>query len=144
MEEQKKSDASLTDVERLVLELSTVRFANQEPLRSRMFVLHNDWLKTESRFIKRWENVMSRCGSCIRRVQTNVLKHYYDAIWSKDSGLELWKVDGQDGRPLFRLKEVAEKSVVAEAEMKQGSEADLKQPPKKAATKRRGRPKKSK
>ena len=126
-------------IEDLVLQLSKVRFANQEPLRSEMFEQHNVWLKDNSRFIRRWENVKSRCGSCIRRTQTNLLKHYYDAVWNSDSGLELWKVDSQDGRPLFKMKEV----VVPEQEMVKESEAHLKHPPK-TATKRRGRPKKSK
>ena len=133
----------MSKIEELVLELSRVRFANQEPLRTQMFEQHNAWLKDDSRFIRRWENVKSRCGTCIRRTQTNLLKHYYDAVWSSDSGLELWKVDGQDGRPLFKKKEIVEKAVVSEAEMEQGSEAVLKHPPK-TATKRRGRPKKSK
>ena len=152
----------MTELEKLVLALSENRFAINNPLRSEMFEQHNTWLKGDSRFIKRWENVNNRCGSCIRRTQTNLLKHYYDAVWDESSSLELRVIDSQDGRPVFKKKSASSRvvdSVVPKAieqneltseDKKEvetnGSEANVKQPPKQesAPKKRRGRPKKSK
>jgi len=139
----------MTELEKLVLALSETRFASGEPLRSQMFEQHNAWLKDNGRFIRRWENVKSRCGTCIRRTQTNLLKHYYDVIWDESSNLELRVLDSQDGRPVFKKKAVLP-CVGHEVETQEvetnGSEANVKQPPKKesAPKKRRGRPKKSK
>ena len=139
----------MTELEKLVLALSETRFAAGEPLRSQMFEQHNAWLKDNGRFIRRWENVKSRCGTCIRRAQTNLLKHYYDSVWDESSSLELRVIDSQDGRPVFKKKAVLP-CVGHEVESQEvetnGSEANVKQPPKKesAPKKRRGRPKKSK
>ena len=139
----------MTELEKLVLALSETRFAVSEPLRSQMFEQHNAWLKDNGRFIRRWENVKSRCGTCIRRTQTNLLKHYYDVIWDESSNLELRVLDSQDGRPVFKKKAVLP-CVGHEVETQEvetnGSEANVKQPPKKesAPKKRRGRPKKAK
>lgn len=139
----------MTQLEKLVLALSENRFAASEPLRSQMFEQHNAWLKDNGRFIRRWENVKSRCGTCIRRTQTNLLKHYYDVIWNESSNLELRVLDSQDGRPVFKKKAVLP-CVGHEVESQEvetnGSEANVKQPPKKesAPKKRRGRPKKAK
>lgn len=139
----------MTQLEKLVLALSENRFAAGEPLRSQMFEQHNAWLKDNGRFIRRWENVKSRCGTCIRRTQTNLLKHYYDVIWNESSNLELRVLDSQDGRPVFKKKAVLP-CVGHEVESQEvetnGSEANVKQPPKKesAPKKRRGRPKKAK
>ena len=139
----------MTELEKLVLALSETRFASGEPLRSQMFEQHNAWLKDNGRFIRRWENVKSRCGTCIRRTQTNLLKHYYDVIWNESSNLELRVLDPQDGRPVFKKKAVLP-CVGHEVESQEvetnGSEANVKQPPKKesAPKKRRGRPKKAK
>ena len=164
----------MTELEKLVLALSETRFAAGEPLRSQMFEQHNAWLKDNGRFIRRWENVKSRCGTCIRRTQTNLLKHYYDVVWNESSSLEIRVIDSQDGRPVFKKKSASSRvvdSVVPKAieqneltseDKKEvetnGSEANVKdkqrselvneenQPPKKesAPKKRRGRPKKSK
>ena len=151
----------MTELEKLVLALSETRFAAGEPLRSQMFEQHNAWLKDNGRFIRRWENVKSRCGTCIRRTQTNLLKHYYDVVWDESSSLEIRVIDSQDGRPVFKKKAVLP-CVGHEVESQEveanGSEANVKdkqrselvneenQPPKKesAPKKRRGRPKKSK
>jgi len=139
----------MTELEKLVLALSETRFASGEPLRSQMFEQHNAWLKDNGRFIRRWENVKSRCGTCIRRTQTNLLKHYYDVIWDESSSLELRVLDSQDGRPVFKKKAVLP-CVGHEMESQEvetnGSEANVKRPPKKesAPKKRRGRPKKAK
>ena len=139
----------MTQLEKLVLALSENRFAASEPLRSQMFEQHNAWLKDDGRFIRRWENVKSRCGTCIRRTQTNLLKHYYDVIWDESSSLELRVLDSQDGRPVFKKKAVLP-CVGHEVESQEvetnESEANVKQPPKKesAPKKRRGRPKKAK
>jgi hypothetical protein len=90
------------------------------------------------------------------------LKHYYDAVWDESSSLELRVIDSQDGRPVFKKKSASSRVVdsVVPKEIEQneltsedkkevetnGSEANVKQPPKKesAPKKRRGRPKKSK
>lgn len=139
----------MTELEKLVLALSETRFASGEPLRSQMFEQHNAWLKENGRFIRRWENVKSRCGTCIRRTQTNLLKHYYDVVWDESSSLEIRVIDSQDGRPVFKKKAVLP-CVGHEVESQEvetnGSEANVKQPPKKesAPKKRRGRPKKAK
>ena len=139
----------MTQLEKLVLALSETRFAAGEPLRSQMFEQHNAWLKDNGRFIRRWENVKSRCGTCIRRTQTNLLKHYYDVIWNESSNLELRVLDSQDGRPVFKKKAVLP-CVGHEVESQEvetnGSEANVKRPPKQesAPKKRRGRPKKAK
>jgi hypothetical protein len=139
----------MTELEKLVLALSETRFAAGEPLRSQMFEQHNAWLKDNGRFIRRWENVKSRCGTCIRRTQTNLLKHYYDVVWDESSSLEIRVIDSQDGRPVFKKKAVLP-CVGHEVESQEvetnGSEANVKQPPKKesAPKKRRGRPKKAK
>jgi len=139
----------MTELEKLVLALSETRFASGEPLRSQMFEQHNAWLKDNGRFIRRWENVKSRCGTCIRRTQTNLLKHYYDVVWDESSSLEIRVIDSQDGRPVFKKKAVLP-CVGHEVESQEvetnGSEANVKQPPKKesAPKKRRGRPKKAK
>ena len=139
----------MTELEKLVLALSETRFASGEPLRSQMFEQHNAWLKENGRFIRRWENVKSRCGTCIRRTQTNLLKHYYDVVWNESSSLEIRVIDSQDGRPVFKKKAVLP-CVGHEVESQEvetnGSEANVKQPPKKesAPKKRRGRPKKAK
>jgi len=139
----------MTELEKLVLALSETRFAASEPLRSEMFEQHNAWLKYNGRFIRRWENVKSRCGTCIRRTQTNLLKHYYDVVWDESSSLEIRVIDSQDGRPVFKKKAVLP-CVGHEVESQEvetnGSEANVKQPPKKesAPKKRRGRPKKAK
>ena len=152
----------MTQLEKLVLALSETRFASGEPLRSQMFEQHNAWLKDNGRFIRRWENVKSRCGTCIRRTQTNLLKHYYDVVWNESSSLEIRVIDSQDGRPVFKKKSASsrvvdsvvpkeiEQNELTSADKKEvetnGSEANVKQPPKKesAPKKRRGRPKKSK
>jgi hypothetical protein len=139
----------MTELEKLVLALSETRFAAGEPLRSQMFEQHNAWLKDNGRFIRRWENVKSRCGTCIRRAQTNLLKHYYDSVWDESSSLEIRVIDSQDGRPVFKKKAVLP-CVGHEVESQEvetnGSEANVKRPPKEesAPKKRRGRPKKSK
>jgi hypothetical protein len=90
------------------------------------------------------------------------LKHYYDAVWDESSSLELRVIDSQDGRPVFKKKSASSRVVdsVVPKEIEQneltsedkkevetnGSEANVKQPPKQesAPKKRRGRPKKSK
>jgi hypothetical protein len=139
----------MTELEKLVLALSETRFASGEPLRSQMFEQHNAWLKDNGRFIRRWENVKSRCGTCIRRTQTNLLKHYYDVVWDESSSLEIRVIDSQDGRPVFKKKAVLP-CVGHEVESQEvetnGSEANVKQPTKQesATKKRRGRPKKAK
>ena len=139
----------MTELEKLVLALSETRFASGEPLRSQMFEQHNAWLKDNGRFIRRWENVKSRCGTCIRRTQTNLLKHYYDVVWDESSSLEIRVIDSQDGRPVFKKKAVLP-CVGHEVESQEvetnGSEANVKQPTKEesAPKKRRGRPKKAK
>lgn len=139
----------MTELEKLVLALSETRFASGESLRSQMFEQHNAWLKDNGRFIRRWENVKSRCGTCIRRTQTNLLKHYYDVVWDESSSLEIRVIDSQDGRPVFKKKAVLP-CVGHEVESQEvetnGSEANVKRPPKKesAPKKRRGRPKKAK
>jgi len=139
----------MSNLEVMVLKLSQVRFANSQPLKSQMYDLHNSFLG-KSKYIKKWEDKNSRCGSCIRRVQTNILKHYYNEVFNEDSELELRTIDGQDGRPLFRVK-AEEAKVVEEVKEKEGEEVNKeeedssthKQPTKKSAPKKRGRKPKS-
>lgn len=128
--------------EEFMVKLSTERFVNKYPYKYVMFTVHNQFLG-KSNYIKRFEDMYSRCGSCIRRVQTNLLKHYKDAIWDENCTLEVRMVDNQDGRPLFRVK--AEEAIVVndtangeDASKLEEQSSTPKQPPKK-----RGRKKKS-
>lgn len=107
-----KVEIKITELEELILELSDTRFAVSEPLRGKMFKQHNDWWQGGSSVIKKWENVRSRCGTCIRRTQTNLLKHYHSEIWNEDSGLEVRMIDPQDGRPVFKLKPYKAEEVI--------------------------------
>lgn len=129
--------------EEFMLMLSNKRFINKHPHKHAMFEVHNSFLG-KSDYIKRFEEKNSRCGSCIRRVQTNLLKHFKSAIWKEDSSsLELRMIDNQDGRPIFRVK-AKEAEVVSDtangedASKLQEESSTPKQPPKK-----RGRRKKS-
>lgn len=126
--------------EDFMLVLSNRRFVNDYPYKYVMFTVHNHFLG-KSDYIKKFEDMYSRCGTCIRRVQTNLLKHYKSAIWKEGSSkLELRMIDNQDGRPLFMLK-AEEAQVIDNGEDTRKAEEESstpKQPPKK-----RGRKKKS-
>lgn len=139
----------MTNLEEFIVFLSSNRFVNKEPYKEKMYDLHNSYLG-KSEVIKRWEDKASRCGSCVRRTQTNLLKHYQTHLFNPKSNLELWKVDGQDGRPLFRVK--AEEAEVVETETKDGEVTESsndttstpKQPSETKPKKRRGRKPKAK
>lgn len=104
-------------LEDLILHLSTGATVRRGPVFDEMFRVHNEIYDSgvESKYIKSRENVSTRCGSCIRRCQTNLLKHYYEYMWEEGCGLKLRMVDPQGGKPLFVRDENKENDSGAEA-----------------------------
>jgi hypothetical protein len=88
--------------------LSSARMATGD-LRVEMFELHNSLVGYSSIVVREEKKHpktgrYTSCGSCIRRVQTNVLKHYMKYDWDMDGRVEHWNTDKMDRRPLFRWK----------------------------------------
>lgn len=94
-------DIGLSYFDDLAIRLSANRMASGA-LRVEMFDIHNS-LVGSSDVIKAVEK-FTNCGSCIRRVQTRVLKHYLKHEYKEGGLVEHWNTDNLDKRPLFRLR----------------------------------------
>ena len=95
------SNDGLSYMDDLAIRLSSSRLAGGD-LRVELFKVHNS-LVGKGDIIKVAEPFTS-CGSCIRRVQTRVLRHYLKYDYREDGYVEHWNTDNLDKRPLFRLR----------------------------------------
>jgi len=110
-------DMKSKDLQALIIHLSTGRNVRRGEVYDKMYSLHNDiYADGGSEFIERWEDVNTRCGSCIRRTHTNLMKHFHKYMYSEDMDIVLKDIHPQGGKPLFRWKTDEEKKAVKAAE----------------------------
>jgi hypothetical protein len=79
-------------------------------LKEAMFKVYND-LVGKSRYMPKWENPRTGCGSCIQRVKTSIWKWYHsDEKAPTYNNLEFTGKYGIRNQPIYKLIDPKQKS----------------------------------
>jgi len=87
--------------ELLVLELSQTNRLPSGELKERLFDKYEEIHNAGSELARNKENRNTKCGSCIRRVRTAVMRHFQRYEWQDNGRLVLRTIDTLDKRPIY-------------------------------------------